>query len=700
MPESATTEVPAPGLSEHPALRAWATLQADRPRSERVEVRAVRQKVKSAVYRLAAMGPGDGAVIAKHCPLATGLIEYAVYTEVLPHMPVTSLRCYGLVREDDGRTCWLFLEEAGGEEYSPQAVGQRVLAGRWLGLLHAAASRAAGPGTRLPDRGPDRYLEHLRAARDTIVRNLTNPALTPDGLAVLRGLVAQCEALEGRWGQVQRECERMPQTLVHGDFVVKNVRVRVGPAGLDLVPLDWELAGWGLPAPDLVQSLFTSRVAAVSPDLGAYRDTVRDAWPHLDLPDLHWLAGLGRVFRLLAMTDWLSAKLAYPWVDKAVAGLGVYSGELAAALQAVGWAGVLRPMAEEMTEHMAGAEAMAAATDKEMPPVEAAALRAWLQRQAPDFLGRPAAVTGLERARSAYASSYEAEVLTVQVAGGEGLKVFFKNLGVTQFPKDGARQRRDRERAVYRDLLAGADLGPPRCFGSVWDESVGRHWLFLEFVEGVLLRSCELRYWADAARWLGRLQGYFAPRAGRLSACDFLVRHDAAFFRAKAAQALRDVGQIFGPLADRLAGALDDYEQILGVFLDQPRTLVHGNYRPSNVLVVPGPGPVRVCPVDWEQAGWGSALYDLAYLTDGFEGPELDLLLEAYRGEAAGQGVAVPDPDELRQLVAGFRLFVVVNLLSRACERGFSEQKVAKTVALAEELHRCGLTGRAGGGSA
>src|SRR5262249_35098492 len=166
MPEPTTAAANAPGLSEHPALRAWATLQAERPQPERVSVQVIRQKVKSAVYRLSSVAPGDGAVIAKRCPLATGLIEHEVYTKVLPHLPVTALRCYGLVREDGG-TCWLFLEEAGGKEYSPQDVGQRLLAGRWLGLLHAAASNSAGPAARLPDRGPGRYLEHLRGAHVT-----------------------------------------------------------------------------------------------------------------------------------------------------------------------------------------------------------------------------------------------------------------------------------------------------------------------------------------------------------------------------------------------------------------------------------------------------------------------------------------------------------------------------------------------------
>jgi aminoglycoside phosphotransferase (APT) family kinase protein len=298
------------------------------------------------------------------------------------------------------------------------------------------------------------------------------------------------------------------------------------------------------------------------------------------------------------------------------------------------------------------------------------------------------AVTAVRRRRCDYASSYEANVLTVQFTGGEEIKVFFKNLGVTRCPKDRARQRRDRERAVYRDLLAAADLGTPRYYGSVWDERRGRYWLFLEFVEGTQLRSCELDFWAAAAGWLGRFQGHFAPLCGRLSACDFLARHDADFFRSKAEQALREVGQISRPLASRLAGVLGDYGRLVGVLATQPRTLVHGDYRPCNILVVPGPGAVRVCPVDWERAAWGPALYDLAFLSDGLEPPELDRLLEAYRREAAGEGLAVPDLEGLRHAVICFRLFAVIHRLSRACERGLPEARVAKTVARAEELHR------------
>src|SRR5262245_1449710 len=269
MPEHATNEVLPADSREHPAALAWGELQLGRVRRGPSEVHTLRLKRKSAVYRLGGAGPGGSAVIAKRCPRATARLEYAVYAEVLPHLPVSALRCYGLV-EEDGQSGWLFLEDAGGEEYSPHLGGQRALAGRWLGLLHTAAARVLA-AARLPDRGPGYYLEHLRSARDTIGRNRTNPALGAGDRAVLRALLTHCDAVEARWEQVREDCDRMPRTLVHGDFVVKNVHVRPGWEGLALLPFDWEVAGWGVPAPDLVQALFLDRVASVSPDLTAYR---------------------------------------------------------------------------------------------------------------------------------------------------------------------------------------------------------------------------------------------------------------------------------------------------------------------------------------------------------------------------------------------------------------------------------------------
>ncbi len=233
MPEPAITPDAPVHPTEHPALRAWLELRAGGVEPERAAIRTVRCKPKSTVYQLVGVGPGGSAVIAKHCLRATARIEHAVYVEVLQRLPLTALRCYGLVEEGNGPWCWLFLEDAGEERYSPECADQRALAGRWLGTLHTSAAHV-GATVRLPDRGPGYYLEHLRSARDTVRRNGTNPELATEDREVLARVLSSCDLLEARWGEVQRSCEDMPRTLVHGDCVVKNVRVRSSPAGLAL----------------------------------------------------------------------------------------------------------------------------------------------------------------------------------------------------------------------------------------------------------------------------------------------------------------------------------------------------------------------------------------------------------------------------------------------------------------------------------
>src|SRR5205807_1492305 len=85
---------------------------------------------------------------------------------------------------------------------------------------------------------------------------------------------------------------------------------------------------------------------------------------------------------------------------------------------------------------------------------------------------------------SASAASYAAEVLTVRLDSGAAFRVFLKNFGLSARPKDGPRQRREREVRVYRELLAGAGLGTAGYYGSVLDEARGRLWLLLEYVDG------------------------------------------------------------------------------------------------------------------------------------------------------------------------------------------------------------------------
>jgi hypothetical protein len=261
-------------------------------------------------------------------------LEHRIYMEILPAMAVPALRCYGWIDGQDDPFGWLFLEDAGEQNYCPEQGGHAALAGLWLGKLHARAAQAS---LSVPDRGPAHYLSRLRFARASLLRHQDRPDLRADDRSVLKRLAAHCAVLEARWREVENHCSEMPGTLVHGDFVAKNVYIRADPVGPVLLALDWELAGWGVPAPDLVQGLFRGRVASVSPDLASYWAVVRESWPHLTLADVHRWAAWGKLLRLLAMIAWFSAQLASPWLKKPLAGLRIYLDEMTRAIQEVGW---------------------------------------------------------------------------------------------------------------------------------------------------------------------------------------------------------------------------------------------------------------------------------------------------------------------------------------------------------------------------
>jgi aminoglycoside phosphotransferase (APT) family kinase protein len=80
----------------------------------------------------------------------------------------------------------------------------------------------------------------------------------------------------------------MPATLVHGDLAAQNMVSWVAGGRRELVVLDWDKAGWGVPAVDLAHlSLadYSAGVIAASP-----------SHPRSDLESVAWA---GRLFRVL-----------------------------------------------------------------------------------------------------------------------------------------------------------------------------------------------------------------------------------------------------------------------------------------------------------------------------------------------------------------------------------------------------------------
>ena len=254
---------------ERAAVEAWCSLAGTRADPARIEI-LKRGRDGTAVHRLVLPGGARSSVIAKRAPEATAAVERIVYEQLLPGLPVPTLRYFGSVQEAEGGFRWLFLEDARGGKYRRERQSHRAAAARWLGVLHRSLPKV--PAVQpLPDRRAPHYRRLLRSVRDALLLRLAAPALKPEGRAVLEAVLGHCDRLAARWSELERVCEGIPDTLVHGDFIDNNVHVREEPSGLVFLPFDWEKAGWGVPAEDLS-----------SVDGDVYWVTVRDGPPGLE----------------------------------------------------------------------------------------------------------------------------------------------------------------------------------------------------------------------------------------------------------------------------------------------------------------------------------------------------------------------------------------------------------------------------------
>lgn len=216
---------------------------------------------------------------------------------------------------------------------------------------------------------------------------------------------------------------------------------------------------------------------------------------------------------------------------------------------------------------------------------------------------RTGPVARLVRRPSPSASTAGLEQLQVRWADGAERTLLLKSAG-----RDTAR-----EVAVYEQVLRGAGLGTA---GFVTGSTRGAGWLVLEAVPGrPLWESADLAAWCATARWLARAHVRLAGAAHRL---DQAVP-DGGLARAVARE-------------PRAAGLGEPYERALALLGAAPATVVHGELFPSNVLVREHGGP---CVVDWETAGSGCGLLDLAALCTGWRPHEVEVIARAYGRDAA-----------------------------------------------------------------
>jgi len=284
------------------------------------------------------------------------------------------------------------------------------------------------------------------------------------------------------------------------------------------------------------------------------------------------------------------------------------------------------------------------------------------------------APTAIDRRPYEYRTSFPLEQLDLTLEDGVSLRLVFKQLDWDALD-DQARLAKPRflhdplrEAAVYGTVLAAAPGGPPRHYGSAIDPERGRHWLFIEWVDGrELFQVGDRELWAAAAAWLGAMHRQLGDRLDRHRASGRLLEYDRPYYGRWIERARRFAGAPGQPRSR--ARAVDSlaarYEPAIEELVAMPKTVIHGEFYASNVLVAGDGAAPRVCPVDWELAAAAPGLIDLAALVSGgWSDEDREALVSAYRA-AAG-----PDSFTARQLDLA-RLHLAVQWLGWA-EPGWS----------------------------
>ena len=294
-----------------------------------------------------------------------------------------------------------------------------------------------------------------------------------------------------------------------------------------------------------------------------------------------------------------------------------------------------------------------------------------------------ARISAISRTTAPYRSSWWLEDLSVSLDDGRILEMVFKDLdratpgSFAHLAKPAHVLDASREPWVYASVFE--PLRKPHAIGSrdrpgegppvFWGASSGRggdvRWLFLERIHGTPLSEIgSADVWRDAAAWLGRFHAVMGSRRGPTGP---LLRHDAEihleWFRRAINRARERTGPARFPNASwrRIERA---HAAAVGDLMCDAGTMIHGEFYPSNILVERCGRGLRIRPVDWEMAGVGPRLLDLAALTCGGWSPrERAGMLRAYRGGMLDAGGKAEPMDRFVRNLTSCRLLLAVQWL-------------------------------------
>lgn len=267
-----------------------------------------------------------------------------------------------------------------------------------------------------------------------------------------------------------------------------------------------------------------------------------------------------------------------------------------------------------------------------------------------------------------YASSSRGEIVTVRLPSGIEVDLFLKHARDDD-PAPRCRHGVEYCAAVNRHLVDRLPLPHAAALGLVHVGATPV--LVVEHVAGSLRvgEAPDESGVVAAAEWCGRFHAWGETVLDD-AAFAFLVRHDEAYYRAWGDRA-REVAAAVGACPPWLERACEDFATHAAVLAAAPRTTIHGEFGPQNVLWCDG----EIRPVDWESAAVGPGEIDLATLLFGWPAATVDRCIEAY-WRARG----VPQPAAFASTCAAATLYTALRWVPPAEAGGAAVERALATL--------------------
>ena len=214
-----------------------------------------------------------------------------------------------------------------------------------------------------------------------------------------------------------------------------------------------------------------------------------------------------------------------------------------------------------------------------------------------EALGHSTQIKTLRRENNPSSTKFPTEVLNIETQDNREISLFLKHMDSESgkyFGKSGT----NLEILVYSEILLKDSLPVPRYYGSRWNDKIKKCHLFLEMVNGKMLKKSEVNYWYMAARTLAKFHAYFASSAAALSQFEFLETFDCDYYKAWAEKALYSTTNRSRKLADQLSVTMQDFDEVAELLAKQPLTLVHNDLSSKNVIADTSVSPVRIVFLD------------------------------------------------------------------------------------------------------